>query len=519
MPFFRKVSRASADKAKGAKPKKQKDSNKKKKKTGLFLRKKKKPLINYEDASRASSTQPQPRWNKLEIETDFTGMQPSTKGIDKTPLTANDKKTPGIIVDGQIKHKKQEASDQNWVDFDNNSQLLAQGDEKNRAFSTMQAIQEGDELDFAKQNQTPTRDGQENELLGPIDTDEYVERTMLVQTSYPDQEQQYTPKSSKDVDNHGSDSTTSDQDNLTPPHEESSGDDFTYELTYSQSASSEGDHESVQQRENDDEKLDDEPDVLQEEKDHQEEQEDEEDEEEDDEPEDEKEELDDSDPSMSAYVSLHRIQKSDITYESTESSLKPSRSDEDSQLSEWKPKSNMTNPLGATPQEIDALNRFLSVVGPNFNGRNLSLGDRKEIYDGARKVGLNKVLVDKFLDQSAGIDTVEEASTFSDISPSSTYSSTSRSIMMAKSEFSDQTSTTGYSRDSGNSGSIRYNYLPRTSDSPHANQNYGCKGIFGDFFWNDPKKARKDILKTGKGILESIGAVVVGEDGSVHGEA
>ncbi|CAJ1954550.1 unnamed protein product [Cylindrotheca closterium] len=507
MPFFRKASRASAEKAAGAKTKNQKDS--KKKKGGLFLRKKKPPLINYEDASRASSTQPQPRWNKIEIETDFTGMQPSTTGTAKTTLTGtNDKKkTLGIIVDGQIKHKKQ---DKNWDAFEKNAQLVIHGDEENIAFSTMEAIQEGEELSSAQQNRMTVEP--DNEPMGPIDTDEYVERIMTVQTFFSDQEYKHASRSSKDVDSDGVD--------------ESSGDDFTYELTYSQSTSSEVVDESqstssevvgelVQQTAKDKAKKDDKPEFLQEE------------EEVNEDPNEGVEELDDSDPSMSAYVSLQRIQKSDITCESTASSLKPSRSDEDSQRSEWKPKPDMTNPLGATPQEIDALNRFLSVVGPDFTGRNLSFGERKEIYDGARKVGLNKVLVDRFLDQSAGIATVEEASTYSDISPCSTYSSTSRSLMMAKSEFSDNTSATGYSRDSGHSGdSIRYNSLPRlTTESPHANQTYGCKGVFGDFFWNDSKKAWDDskkakaIFKAGQGLLESIGAVVVGEDGSVHGEA
>ncbi|KAL3939653.1 MAG: hypothetical protein SGBAC_005654 [Bacillariaceae sp.] len=532
MPFFKKSSRASADKAAGPKTKKQKDSKKKK---GRFLRTKKKtPLIHCEDASRASSTQPQPRWSK--IETDFTG-------IANTSLTENNKTTLGIIVDSQIENEKVEASAKAWVPLENTTQFLTHGDDENRAFSAMQSIQEGDELNFAKLNHTPNE--QDNEPSGPIDTDEYVERMMSVQTSFPedyvqkhvarssedikkhdpnsttshkddfkisvqtsfpDQEQKYTPRSSEHADNHSSDSTTSNKDDCTPPH----GDDVT--LTYSQSAASVGDDESVQQKAQVAAEVDDEPKALQEEEGS----------------EDEEEKLADSDPTMSAYVSLHRVQKSDLTENSTASSLKPSRSDEGSQPSDWKPKSNMTDPLGATPQEIDALNRFLSVVGPNFNGRNLSFGNRKDIYDGARKVGLNKVLVDKFLDQSAGIATVdiEEASSYNDISPCSTYSSTySRSIKWAKSEYSDQTSATGYSRysdntrDSDNSGSIHYKYLPRTGDSPHANQNAGCKGIFGEFFWHDSKKATKDIFRKGQDILESIGVVVAGEeDESVHGE-
>src|SRR5210317_2349 len=65
MLFFRKPSRSSSDKGAGAKTKNQKDPNKKNRKGG-FLRKKKTPLIHCDDASRASSTQPQPRWNKIE---------------------------------------------------------------------------------------------------------------------------------------------------------------------------------------------------------------------------------------------------------------------------------------------------------------------------------------------------------------------------------------------------------------------------------------------------------------------
>lgn len=219
--------------------------------------------------------------------------------------------------------------------------------------------------------------------------------------------------------------------------------------------------------------------------------------------------LSDTNPgaSVSGYVSLNHMHKTTHSDRSLESSMRQTGSEEETEEAKWRAKSTMATPLGATNQEIDALNRFLSVVGPDFNGRSVSFANRKEIYDNARKVGLNKVMVNKFLDQSAGITTVELTSTLSDLSACSTYSTSTASLRLAKSASSDQTSVTGYTKDTEN---ISYYNLPRTS--PHTDVNYGCSDTFKKYFWIESKKAGQDIL-------ESLGAVVIGDNESVHLEA
>eukprot|EP00980_Cylindrotheca_fusiformis_P028388 scaffold22596_cov131-Cylindrotheca_fusiformis.AAC.17 len=210
------------------------------------------------------------------------------------------------------------------------------------------------------------------------------------------------------------------------------------------------------------------------------------------------------------YVSLNRVHDTSNSDRSDESSTKQVRSEEEKEEAKWHAKSNFATPLGATSQEIDALNRFLSVVGPNFNGRDISFADRKNIYDNARKVGLNKVMVNKFLDQSAGLAAVGLPSTVSDLSACSTYSSSPNSLRLAKSASSDDSSVSGTTKESEN---MSYYSLPRTS--PQTDVDFRCADTLKKYFWTGSKM-------TGKELLESLGAVVIGDksdNDSVHLEA
>ena len=71
-------------------------------------------------------------------------------------------------------------------------------------------------------------------------------------------------------------------------------------------------------------------------------------------------------------------------------------------------------PLGATMEEIEFLNRFLVIAGPDFNGSELSVVERDRIHDEALRAGIPEEFLNQLLDQSAGIKRWEERSEFSD---------------------------------------------------------------------------------------------------------
>jgi hypothetical protein len=72
--------------------------------------------------------------------------------------------------------------------------------------------------------------------------------------------------------------------------------------------------------------------------------------------------------------------------------------------------SGREKPIGASMEEIEMLNCFLKVVGPHFNGTELSIIEREKIYDQALRAGLSDGFLNKILDQSAGIRLWEDRS-------------------------------------------------------------------------------------------------------------
>jgi len=62
-------------------------------------------------------------------------------------------------------------------------------------------------------------------------------------------------------------------------------------------------------------------------------------------------------------------------------------------------------PIGASLSEIEMLNIFLAVLGPNF-ARFISERELDDLYHRSRKVGLPEEFINRMLDQSAGIVTV-----------------------------------------------------------------------------------------------------------------
>ena len=78
-------------------------------------------------------------------------------------------------------------------------------------------------------------------------------------------------------------------------------------------------------------------------------------------------------------------------------------------------------PLGASMEEIEMINKFLAIVGSNFDGSSLSIEERENLHHEAAKAGLSEDFLNKMLDQSAGIILWEQRSVSSD-----DYSETSK---------------------------------------------------------------------------------------------
>ncbi|VEU36290.1 unnamed protein product [Pseudo-nitzschia multistriata] len=63
---------------------------------------------------------------------------------------------------------------------------------------------------------------------------------------------------------------------------------------------------------------------------------------------------------------------------------------------------NEEQPLGASLNEIEMMNTFLAVAGPNFDG-SLSAKEMEELHDRSRNAGLPVEFTNRMLDQAAGI--------------------------------------------------------------------------------------------------------------------
>jgi hypothetical protein len=539
MPLFRRGFKRFDDQAAKVKKKKLKNQKKKRQMSGI-LSKLSQPLVAFEDSSGVSPKNSLSRWEELKQEKEednFGVLQASTK---------ENKQTSGFIVDSQIKKGMHKDENNPWKTSENYSRLFRKTKKyqvktkparlnKDKAIKSKPVLADHGEKQLERaekyigENEKKDRK-EENKAASPPDKSAMIENIMKPQLS------EFGDASKKQEESPEDETSFPDRepedplecfmvkDKIEPrePKKEHESlmtlkkldeDERTFELTYSQSRSesdTEPTHSGVEnlvvvKDEPDKEVLVDPPsrtiidnttkentvpvsDAIFD---------------------NATEVLSDINPSadVSGYVSLNHMQKNSHSERSLESSMRQVGSDEEVEEAKWLAKSNMATPLGATIQEIVSLNQFLSVVGPDFNGRNVSYADRKEIYDSARKVGMNKVMVNKLLDQSAGVATVELASTYSDLSTGSTYSTSTTSMRLTKSASSDHTCTTGYTKESEN---ISYYNLPRTS--PQTDINYGCTDTFKNHFWTESKK-------TGQDILESLGAVVIGDNESVHLEA
>jgi hypothetical protein len=70
-------------------------------------------------------------------------------------------------------------------------------------------------------------------------------------------------------------------------------------------------------------------------------------------------------------------------------------------------------PLGASADEIEMINTFLAIAGPDFDGARLSIESREQLHSNARKAGLPEDFINRILDQSAGILSWDQGSFYS----------------------------------------------------------------------------------------------------------
>lgn len=72
-------------------------------------------------------------------------------------------------------------------------------------------------------------------------------------------------------------------------------------------------------------------------------------------------------------------------------------------------------PLGASLDEIEYINRFLKIAGPDFDGSQLSIGERENLHDQSLQAGIPEDFINRLLDQSAGIIAWEQRSVSSSV--------------------------------------------------------------------------------------------------------
>jgi hypothetical protein len=189
--------------------------------------------------------------------------------------------------------------------------------------------------------------------------------------------------------------------------------------------------------------------------------------------------------------------------------------------------SSDAEPLGATLEEIDMLNKFLSVAGPEFKGSKLSIEDREKIHDAALGAGLPETFINKVLDQSAGIIRWDEASVSSERSslvgsrtmhkhriqhPNTPGGSTcAGSSLRTKSTVdSDMSDSTRYTKDAESISCYTDDMTRRTPKTEVAG-GYGCVGNFNEYFWMGSNLA-------GQEMMENVAAVMSGDSSSVRSD-
>lgn len=176
------------------------------------------------------------------------------------------------------------------------------------------------------------------------------------------------------------------------------------------------------------------------------------------------------------------------------------------------PEENGSRPLGATIEEIDMINKFLFVAGPDFDGANLTSDERALLYGKALLVGIEEGFVNRLLDQSAGIQLFERSrlsntgSGDSDpsVSTSPRLGSPSESTVTGQSLRTKD--TVGVSMDDHTKTTIGTSYSESTYDeegfhkkTPKTDANFSC---LANIFWMESSNI------VGDDMMENVQAVM-----------
>ena len=221
-----------------------------------------------------------------------------------------------------------------------------------------------------------------------------------------------------------------------------------------------------------------------------------------------------SDEQLESVINLQQTTSSDATFLNIELSIPV-----------YKEK-----PIGSSLEEIDLLNRFLKVAGPNFNGMDLTIIERERIHDDALRSGIPENFLNTILDQSAGILRWEDRSVVSNSSLTtersfwgsrrrSKHANTpggssvrTRNTATTSSTFSWRSRGTGlYSSGMDNPSSL--SVTTRDYSNCEASQasvpgGWTCMFNLQKHFWSDLQSQ----------VVNTVGVAIVGESESVHSD-
>jgi hypothetical protein len=159
--------------------------------------------------------------------------------------------------------------------------------------------------------------------------------------------------------------------------------------------------------------------------------------------------------------------------------------------------SDKVAPLGASFEEIQYLNDFLKIVGPDFDANELSLAEREDLQQEAQSAGIPFKVLNKILDQSAGIRQWDESSNYSDEGKST------RTKMTFGSRASRTTTNTTYSE---------YDSLSKISPLSEVGHGVDCGCGMKDGFWPELSKEVEDTVRDTFGSVLSADSMSVNSD-------
>ena len=167
-----------------------------------------------------------------------------------------------------------------------------------------------------------------------------------------------------------------------------------------------------------------------------------------------------------------------------------------------------TIPLGASMEEIQYLNKFLSIVGPDFDSNSLSLLERESLQEKAQSNGIPSQALNRILDQSAGFRNWETTSIQYPCDASAFEEGVS--TFTKSTDGSRGSRTTRYTNYSGYNS--EYASLSNISPSSDTGEGIDCGCIGGNRFWEEFSKEVEDTVR------DNFGSVLSADSMSVHSQ-